>query len=86
MNRYNNEKVIEHLASHYVLGSMSTLVKNKTERLIKEIPELEQSVYRWQQKESAGPFPARGGGRPKTPDRVAEGNSRCLQGSCPRST
>lgn len=47
--RYKNEQIREHLASHYVVGVLSQRVAKRCERLMKEDPDFEASVYRWQQ-------------------------------------
>jgi len=47
--RYSHPAIMEHLASHYVLGTLSTRVRKRMEQLIAEIPQLEASVNHWQQ-------------------------------------
>lgn len=46
--RYQNPKIRSHLASQFVLGTLSPKVKQKVIRLIKMDKELEQAVYQWQ--------------------------------------
>jgi len=48
LKRYSNPKLLEHLASHYVLGNLTTLVRNRVERLAKELPELREQITMWQ--------------------------------------
>lgn len=47
--RYHQAKVQDHLASQYVLGTMSPLCRRRTEALAQRIPELEARLYAWQQ-------------------------------------
>ncbi|MCJ8314988.1 MAG: hypothetical protein HRU38_23020 [Saccharospirillaceae bacterium] len=46
--RYDNPKLLEHLASHYVLGCLTTLVRNRVEKLAKELPQLREQINMWQ--------------------------------------
>lgn len=46
--RYQHPGVRSHLASQYVLGAQTALVRRRTERLIKADPALEEEVYFWQ--------------------------------------
>ena len=46
--RYRRKEVQVHLARQYALGLLSARVKKRTEALIKQDPELERIVYRWQ--------------------------------------
>ncbi|MBY4677642.1 anti-sigma factor [Marinobacterium arenosum] len=46
--RYRQPHVREHLASHYVLGTLSERVRRRCERLMRQDPELEALVYAWQ--------------------------------------
>ncbi len=48
--RYRHPEIRAHLASHYVLGTLSESVRRRFERLIREDPQLEADVYHWQQK------------------------------------
>ncbi|BCE02519.1 hypothetical protein [Marinicellulosiphila megalodicopiae] len=48
LNRYKQENVIEHLASHYVLGGLTALVRSRVEVLAKQSPELQQQINMWQ--------------------------------------
>lgn len=51
--RYQQPDVQEHLASQYVLGTLSPRTKRRFERLMNQLPELEARVYRWQQRMNA---------------------------------
>ncbi|KZM44347.1 hypothetical protein OA92_06695 [Marinomonas sp. SBI22] len=46
--RYQNPKVRSHLASQFVLGTLSPKVKQRVIRLMKIDKELEQAIYQWQ--------------------------------------
>ncbi len=46
--RYRQPRVREHLASHYVLGTLSERVRRRCERLIRLDSEFEARVYDWQ--------------------------------------
>lgn len=46
--RYRQPEIREHLASHYVLGTLSDRVRRRCERLILLDPEFEARVYHWQ--------------------------------------
>ncbi|RDE24966.1 hypothetical protein DV711_05175 [Motiliproteus coralliicola] len=48
--RYQAAEVREHLASHYVLGSLSERVRRRCERLMREDSEFEAMIYLWQQR------------------------------------
>jgi len=47
--RYTNPTIIEHIASHYVLGTLSARVHNRAEQLMLVHPQLEDRVNHWQQ-------------------------------------
>ncbi|WP_428242035.1 hypothetical protein [Gynuella sp.] len=47
--RYRHPVVRRHLASQYVLGSQSALVRRRFERLMKEDRDLLAEVYKWQE-------------------------------------
>lgn len=46
--RYRQPHVREHLASHYVLGTLSERVRRRCERLMRQDPDFEGLVYDWQ--------------------------------------
>lgn len=46
--RYQNPKVRSHLASQFVLGTLSPKVKQRVIRLMQIDKELEQAIYQWQ--------------------------------------
>ena len=46
--RYKNPAIRSHLASQYVLATLSSRVKRRFEALMKTDPELEREVYQWQ--------------------------------------
>lgn len=46
--RYQQPQVRQHLASHYVLGTLSARVRRRCERLLQQDPELEAAIYHWQ--------------------------------------
>lgn len=50
--RYHQEKVQDHLASQYVLGTLTIRCRRRTERLRQQIPALEARIYQWQQRMS----------------------------------
>ena len=54
LNRYANPKVVQHLASQYVLGTLSPRARQRLERLLTDHPvlssALEESIADWQQK------------------------------------
>jgi hypothetical protein len=45
--RYQNPIVIEHLASQYTAGHLSTRVRSRTEALVLKIPELDRAIAQW---------------------------------------
>ena len=47
--RYTNPTIIDHIASHYVLGTLSTRARNRTEQLLPYYHELAARVDYWQQ-------------------------------------
>ncbi|WP_432470722.1 anti-sigma factor [Amphritea sp. HPY] len=48
--RYKNPAIRSHLASQYVLATLSSRVQRRFEALLKTDPELEREVYQWQQR------------------------------------
>lgn len=48
--RYKNPAIRSHLASQYVLATLSGRAKRRFEALLKTDPELEREVYQWQQR------------------------------------
>lgn len=48
--RYRQPHVREHLASHYVLGTLSARVRRRCERLMRQDPEFEALIYTWQER------------------------------------
>jgi len=48
LNRYQNEVIINHLASHYVLGLLSDRVATRVEYLMQNNPQLSAQVNVWQ--------------------------------------
>ncbi|ALO36366.1 hypothetical protein CMT41_17690 [Colwellia sp. MT41] len=49
LTRYTKPTIVEHIASHYVLGTLSTLVHNRAEQLMLVHPQLEAIINHWQQ-------------------------------------
>ena len=47
--RYTNPVIIEHIASQYVLGTLSTRAHNRAEKLMLDYPQLEARINHWQQ-------------------------------------
>jgi len=47
--RYSNPIIIDHIASHYVLGTLSTHVHNRAEQLMHDHPQLAARINHWQQ-------------------------------------
>lgn len=47
-DRYQHPEIRAHLASQYVLGTLSSRVQRRFERLLRSDPELEREVYQWQ--------------------------------------
>jgi anti-sigma-K factor RskA len=50
MSRYQLPQVIDHLASNYVLGTLTPIVRKRTETLRQHYPALEQKICLWQEK------------------------------------
>lgn len=50
INRYNNETIIEHLASQYVLGLLTAKTRARVEKLCKTNQALEEQIIYWQQR------------------------------------
>ncbi|WP_067095368.1 hypothetical protein [Marinomonas atlantica] len=48
--RYYQADIQDHLASQYILGTLSPLCRRRTESLARQIPELEARIYHWQQR------------------------------------
>ncbi len=48
LKRYNHSEIIEHLSSQYVLGTLSSKVRARVEKLAQGIPELDESMHYWQ--------------------------------------
>ena len=50
LKRYHHPKVVEHLASQYVVGALSPLVHNRTQKLAQDIDVLDNKINDWQHK------------------------------------
>ena len=48
LNRYQNPVIVDHLASQFVLGLMSPLVRRRMESLCRRQPKLQEAVEFWQ--------------------------------------
>ncbi|ADZ89611.1 hypothetical protein [Marinomonas mediterranea] len=48
--RYRRPEIQDHLASQYVVGTLSTRCRKRLETLAEQIPELENRIYHWQQR------------------------------------
>lgn len=48
--RYQNPIVRDHIASHYVLGTMTPLVRRRTERLLLDDDDLQKAIALWQKR------------------------------------
>jgi len=48
LERYHHPKVVEHLASQYVVGALSPLVHRRTQKLARDIAPLEDKINDWQ--------------------------------------
>jgi len=49
LNRYHNAKIIDHLASNYVIGTLSTKVRARLEKIALENNLIEARIHFWQQ-------------------------------------
>ena len=52
IKRYENKKIVNHLASQYVIGHLSSQVKKRVDRLIKKNPHcmLSRAISHWEEK------------------------------------
>ena len=48
LKRYEHPQIIDHLASHYVMGVLNPRVKRRVEQLRNKNAELDQAIYQWQ--------------------------------------